>query len=96
MRKHYMVEVGLRGNSLRIEANDQTEAIRLAKDVVLEDGLLIFVQRMCEEEPAEDKAPDRALVMWRPGRDWSDQRNVKRNEMSPPRREDLGGAFFDT
>src|SRR5258706_13581816 len=46
MRKHYMVEVGLRGNSLRIEANDQIEAIRLAQHAILEDGLLIFVQRM--------------------------------------------------
>jgi hypothetical protein len=31
-----MIEVGLRGSSLRIEANDQIEAIRLAKDAVLE------------------------------------------------------------
>jgi hypothetical protein len=38
MRKHYMVEVGLKGSSLRIEANDRTEAIRLAKDAVLENG----------------------------------------------------------
>ena len=48
MPKHYMVEVGLKGSSLRIEANDQIEAIRLAKDAVLENGLLIFVQRMYE------------------------------------------------
>ena len=39
-------EVGLRGDSLRIEAKDQIEAIRLAEDAVLEDGLLIFVQRI--------------------------------------------------
>jgi hypothetical protein len=83
MRKHYMVEVGLRENSLRIEADDQTGAIRLAKDVVLEDGLLIFVQGMYEEEPAGDKAPDRALIMWRPGRDWSDQRNLNHSGMVP-------------
>jgi len=54
MRKHYMVEVGLRENSLRIEANDQIEAIRLAQHAILEDGLLIFVQRMYKGEPAED------------------------------------------
>jgi hypothetical protein len=82
MRKHYMIEVGLRGNSLRIEANDQTEAIRLAKDVVLEDGLLIFAQRMDKKEPAEDEAPESTSVIWRPGYEWSDQRNMHRTGMS--------------
>jgi hypothetical protein len=77
-----MVEIGLKGSSLRIEANDQIEAIRLAKDAVLENGLLIFVQRMYEGEPAEDKAHDRALVMWLPGHEWSDQRDMKQNGRS--------------
>jgi hypothetical protein len=62
MRK-YMIEVGLKGSSLRIEANDQIEAIRLAKDAVLEDGLLIYVQRMDKGERAEDKAPERTVLM---------------------------------
>ena len=74
MRKHYMVEVGLWGNSLHIEANDQAEAIRLAKDAVLEDGLLIFAQRMDKGERAEDEAPERTSVIWRPGHEWSDQK----------------------
>jgi hypothetical protein len=69
-----MVEVELRGNSLHIEANDQTEAIRLAKDAVLEDGLLIFAQRMDKGERAEDEAPERTGVIWRPGHEWSDQK----------------------
>ena len=64
MRKHYRVEVGLRGDSLRIEAKDQIEAIRLAKDAVLEDGLLIFVQR----DPAEDEDPESTILIWRPGK----------------------------
>jgi hypothetical protein len=63
-----MVEVGLRGNSLRIEAKDQIEAIRLAKDAVLEDGLLIFVQRIDKGDPAEDESRERTIVIWRPGR----------------------------
>jgi hypothetical protein len=79
MPKHYMVEVGLKGSSLRIEANDQIEAIRLAKDAVLEDGLLVFVQR----DPAEDEVRESTLVIWRPGHEWSDQRNMKRNGLSP-------------
>lgn len=79
MRKHYMVEVGLRGGSLRIEADDQIEAIRLAQHVVLENGLLVYVQR----EPAEDEAHESTIVIWRPGHEWSDQRNIKRNGMSP-------------
>ena len=79
MPKHYMVEVGLRGNSLHIEANDQTEAIRLAKDAVLEDGLLIFAQRMDKGERAEEEAPERTSVIWRPGHEWSDQRNIIAN-----------------
>ena len=89
MRKHYMVEVGLWGNSLHIEANDQTEAIRLAKDAVLEDGLLIFAQRMDKGERAEDEAPERTSVIWRPGHEWSDQkkhvanRNVTGNGIRP-------------
>ena len=58
-----MVEVGLRGNSLRIEANDQTEAIRLAKDVALEDGLLIFAQRMDEKSLLKMKPPTKAPNM---------------------------------
>jgi hypothetical protein len=63
MRK-YLVEVGLKGSSLRIEAKDQIEAIRLAKDAVLEDGLLIFVQR----DPAEDEDRESTILIWRPGR----------------------------
>jgi hypothetical protein len=82
MRNHYIVEVGLQGNSLRIEANDQAEAIRLAKDVVLEDGLLIFAQRMDKGEHAEDEGPERTSVIWRPGHEWSDQKNMKRTGMS--------------
>jgi hypothetical protein len=62
MRKHYLVEVGLKGSSLRIEAKDQIEAIRLAKDAVLEDGILIFVQR----DPAEDEDRESTIVIWRP------------------------------
>jgi hypothetical protein len=57
-----MVEAALRRNSLHIEANDQTEAIRLAKDAVLEDGLLIFAQRMDKGERAEDEAPERSTT----------------------------------
>ena len=68
MRKQYMVEVGLKGSSLRIEAKDQIEAIRLAKDAVLEDGLLIFVQRIDKGDPAEDESRERPIVIWRPGR----------------------------
>jgi hypothetical protein len=68
MRKHYRVEVGLRGDSLRIEAKDQIEAIRLAEDAVLEDGLLIFVQRIDKGDPAEDESRERTIVIWRPGR----------------------------
>jgi hypothetical protein len=68
MRKHYRVEVGLRGDSLRIEAKDQIEAIRLAEDAVLEDGLLIFVQRIDKGNPAEDESRERTIVIWRPGR----------------------------
>ncbi len=68
MRKQYMVEVGLKGSSLRIEAKDQIEAIRLAKDAVLEDGLLIFVQRIDKGDPAEDESRERTIVIWRPGR----------------------------
>jgi hypothetical protein len=83
-----MVEVGLRGNSLHIEANDQTEAIRLAKDAVLEDGLLIFAQRMDKGEPAEYEAHESTTAIWRPGHEWSDQRNMKRNGMSPVRGSD--------
>jgi hypothetical protein len=60
MRK-YMVEVGLKGSSLRIEANDQIEAIRLAKEAVSENGLLIYVQRMDKGESAGDEAPERTL-----------------------------------
>jgi hypothetical protein len=93
MRKHYMVEVGLRGNSLRIEAKDQTEAIRLAKDVVLDDGLLIFAQRMDKDERAEDEAPERASVIWRPGHEWSDQRNIQRTGMSPAMGSDRYGHW---
>jgi len=63
-----MVEVGLKGSSLRIEAKDQIEAIRLAKDAVLEDGLLIFVQRIDKGDPAEDESRERTIVIWRPGR----------------------------
>jgi hypothetical protein len=77
-----MIEVGLRGNSLRIEANDQTEAIRLAKDAVFESGLLLYVQRMAQGERAEDEA-SRTIVIWRPGHEWSDQRDMKRTGMSP-------------
>jgi hypothetical protein len=82
MRKRYMVEVGLKGSSLRIEASDRAEAIRLAKDAVLENGLLLYVQRMDKGERAEDEAP-RTCVIWRPGHEWSDERNMKRNGMSP-------------
>ena len=64
MRKHYRVEVGLRGDSLRIEAKDQIEAIRLAEDAVLEDGLLIFVQRIDKGDPAEDESRERTIVIW--------------------------------
>ena len=63
-----MVEVGLKGSSLRIEAKDQIEAIRLAKDAVLEAGLLIFVQRIDKGDPAEDESRERTIVIWRPGR----------------------------
>jgi hypothetical protein len=77
-----MVEVGLKGRSLRIEANDQIEAVRLAQDAVLENGLLIYVQRMDKGEPAEGEAP-RTSVIWRPGHEWSDERNMKRNGTSP-------------
>jgi hypothetical protein len=79
MRKRYMVEVGLRGDSLRIEADDKFEAIRMAQNVVLENGLLIYVQR----EPAEYEAHESTIAIWRPGHEWSDQRNMKRNGMSP-------------
>jgi hypothetical protein len=75
MRKHYMVEVGLRGDSLRIEADDQNEAIRFAQDVILENGLLIYIQR----EPAEDEAHESTIVIWRPGH----ERNLKPSGMSP-------------
>ena len=78
MRKHYMVEIGLKGSSLRIEANDQTEAIRLAKEAVFENGLLIFVQRMDKGEPAADEAP-MASIIWRPRHEWLDQKEIKRN-----------------
>jgi len=63
MRK-YLVEVGLKESPLRIEAKDQIEAIRLAKDAVWEDGLLIFVQR----DPAEGEDPESTILIWRPGR----------------------------
>ena len=55
----------------------------MAKDVVLEDGLLIFAQRMDKKEPAEDEAPESTSVVWRPGYEWSDQRNMHRTGMSP-------------
>jgi hypothetical protein len=49
MGKRYMIAVGLKGDSLRIEADDQIEAMRLAQNAILEDGLLIYVQRMDSE-----------------------------------------------
>jgi hypothetical protein len=67
MRKRYMVEVGLKGSLLRIEANSQSEAIRLAQEAVLRDGLLVYVQRMDEGEPTAE----RTTIMWRTGHEGS-------------------------
>jgi len=73
-----MIAVGLKGDSLRIEADDQIEAMRLAQDAVLEDGLLIYVQRIDKGQPAEDEAVERTIVTWRPGHEGSDQKIMKR------------------
>jgi hypothetical protein len=71
MGKPYMIAVGLKGDSLRIEADDQIEAMRLAQNAILEDGLLIYVQRMDKGEPAEDEALERTTAIWRPGHEGS-------------------------
>jgi hypothetical protein len=54
----------------------------MTKEVVSENGLLLYVQRMDKGERAEDEAP-RTVVIWRPGHEWSDPNSTKRNGMSP-------------